>query len=122
MTTDNVTHLFRASITAEPGSRLEQLQEARAALKASVDAGQVELKNLTDAIKVELTQLAPGHRKITLQGTASAPALSLTYVESWRLNTKALKADPVGVQYYAKYAEQSGSWVLKDVTREGDSE
>lgn len=101
-------------VAAEPGSRLEQLQAAYPAAKAAADEAAAQLKAITDAVKLELTQAAPeGSAKIELRGTDQAPALRLTYSESWRVDARKLKAeDP---ETYVRYAKKSGAWTLRPV-------
>lgn len=65
---------------------------------------------ITDAIKLELTQAAPEDRKIALVGNAGS-TLRLTYVESWWIDSRKLKAeDP---ETYVQYARKSGTWTLR---------
>jgi hypothetical protein len=48
---------------------------------------------------------------MTLAGPPGMPALSLTYVESWRLDSKRLKEeDP---RKYVQYAKKSAHWELR---------
>lgn len=98
-------------VQPEPGSRLEDLHSRYAVIKATADAAAKQLKDLTDAIKLELSQAAPeGASSIALTGEAGPP-LRLNWVTSWRLDSRKLKAeDP---ETYVRYAKQSGSWVLK---------
>jgi hypothetical protein len=101
-------------VAPQAGTRLEQLHAAYADAKAAADEANANLKTITDALKVELTQAAPGSRRITLQGP-TGPALGLTYSESTRINTRAIKpvldqiktADPA---QYARLMTTSGSW------------
>lgn len=107
------------TVTAEPGSRLEQLHEAYAGAKAAADETAKQLKAITDAIKLELTQAAPeGTAKVQLTG--SAPPLRLQWVESWRVDARRLKAeDP---ETYVRYAKKSGTWQLKTGSGGGTAE
>lgn len=99
------------TVTPQAGTRLEQLHAAYADAKAAADDAAAKLKAVTDAIKVELTQAAPeGERKIELAGQAG-PVLRLTYSESWRLDSKRLKAEHP--ETWVRYAKKSGSWTLK---------
>jgi hypothetical protein len=101
-----------ARVETPHGSRLEQLHEAYAGAKAAAEEATTRLKAITDALKVELTQAAPeGASRIELVGEAG-PRLRLTYSESWRLDSRQLKAeDP---ETYVRYAKKSGSWTLKE--------
>lgn len=93
------------------GSRLDQLYAAYPEAKAAADAAAARLKDITDGIKLELTAAAPEARKIRLAG--NGPALQLAYTETWRLDSRKLKAeDP---ETYVRYAKQGCSWTLKQV-------
>lgn len=98
-------------VTAPAETRLAQLHAAYADAKARAEQAAADLKVITDGIKAELTAAAPeGSTKIELTGTG-APALRLSYVESWRFDSVGLKkADPAT---YVRFAKKSGSWVLK---------
>lgn len=101
-----------------PDSRLEQLHAQYATAKAEADRANEVLKAITDAIKLEVTQAAPdGEARIDLH-SAHGPALRLSYIESWRLDSKRLKADNPGI--YVKYAKKSGAWQLKAVAGGGE--
>lgn len=105
-------------VAAGTSSRLEQLHAAYPAAKAAADEAAAQLKAITDGIKVELTTAAPDARRIRLDG-ADGPTLQLTYAETWRLDSKRLKAeDP---ETYVRYAKQGGSWTLK-VAQGGEPE
>jgi hypothetical protein len=92
------------------GERLAQLHAQYELLKVEADEAAARLKACTDAIKLELTQQSPGHTKYRLPA-GPGPELTLTYVESWRVDARKLKAeDPLT---YVRYAKKSGSWTLK---------
>lgn len=101
-------------VTGEPGTRLEQLHAAHEQAKA--DAAAADLKALTDALKAELSAYVtsgPGRPQVDLVPPAGAGyrPLRLSYVESWRVDARKLKAeDP---ETYVRYAKKSGAWVLK---------
>lgn len=98
-------------VQPQPGSRLEQLQAVYADAKARADEASAQLKAITDAIKTELTALAPiGETRIALQSEAG-PRLRLTYSEAWRLDSKRLKAEVP--ETWVRYAKKSGSWTLR---------
>lgn len=93
-------------------SRLAQLHAEYAAAKAAADGANEKLKAITDAIKVELTNTDPNQRRFELvpANGVEAPALRLTYTETWRFDsTKFKKDDP---ETYVRYAKKSGSWRL----------
>jgi hypothetical protein len=97
----------------EPGSRLEDLLATYAHLKPQADEAATRLKSVTDAIKAELQALAPDATRIEVAHEALPQALRLSYIESWSLDTKALKAeDPVT---YVRFARKGGKWELRGV-------
>ncbi|GAA5154680.1 hypothetical protein GCM10023340_38650 [Nocardioides marinquilinus] len=106
----------RLTVTPDGESRLAQLHALYPDLKAAADDAASKLKAVTDAIKVELTQLAPEERRFELAGPADSrtPALQLTYVESQRVDSRRLKAEQPAV--YAAYSKPSGSWTLRPAT------
>lgn len=97
-------------VNYEPGSKLEQLHAEYHRRKAVADSAAKELKGIVDALKVELTVAAPDQPKVELHGEAGRP-LALSYVESWRMDTKKLKAEQPLI--YVTYASKSGSWKLE---------
>lgn len=99
--------------TVEPGSRLEGLLAAYAELKPAADEAAARLKTVADALKVELTARHPGAPQVEVAHEALAAPLRLTYVESWRLDTKRLKAE--NPETYVRYATKGGSWQLRAV-------
>lgn len=97
-------------VNYEPGSRLEQLHAEYVEAKAAAAEAESRAKAATEALKLELTEAAPGAAKVELAGSAG-PRLSLGYVETWRFDsTKFKKDNPVT---YVQYAKKSGSWVLR---------
>lgn len=107
----------RPPLTVQPrsNSRLAQLHAAYADTKAAVDDATEQLKAITDAIKLELTQLDANERRFELvpaRGIAARP-LQLTYVESWRLDSTRMKKEEPEV--YVRFAKKSGSWRLAPV-------
>lgn len=97
-----------------PDSRLEQLLAVYAELKPQADETATRLKGITDAIKSELQASHPHAQRVEVAHPALPEALRLSYVESWRLDTKQLKADKPEV--YVAYAQKSGSWQLRGVS------
>lgn len=101
----------RQLISAQPGSRLEALLASYEAEKAASDEASARFRNVTDAIKAEATHLFPGATALTLAGGPGMPVLAITWVESWRVDTKAMKeSDPLT---YVRYAKKSGHWELR---------
>lgn len=100
-------------VVAAEGTRLEQLHASYADLKAASDEAAKRLKSVTDAIKAELAAAEPGQERVELRGQ-SGPPLRMTYVESWRLDSKRLKAEHLDV--WVRYAVKGGSWQLRPVS------
>lgn len=97
-------------INYEPGSRLEQLHAAYLQAKAEASEAADRAKAATDALKVEMTDAAPGVTSLELAGSAG-PSLHLGYVETWRFDSTRFKKDDPDT--YVRYAKKSGSWVLR---------
>ena len=109
-----------AQVRPEAGSKLEQLHAEWADAKAAADAAAARLKQITDSIKSELTEAAPGAPRVQLV-SPHGPALGLTYSESWRIDTPRLKREQP--ELYVAYAKKSGSWrlaALRNSTEDGD--
>lgn len=97
-----------------PGSRLEDLLAVYAHLKPQADELTARLKDVTDAIKSELRTTRPDSTRIDVTHPALPQALRLSYVESWRIDTKRLKAE--SPLTYATFATKSGKWELRGVS------
>lgn len=106
-------------IQAEPQGRLEALAAAYAEAKPAAEAAEAYLKQITDAIKVELANAAPGALKVDLASPVLAAPLRLQARTSWRLDTKRLKAE--APETYVQYAVQSTAWELRAVPGGGAS-
>lgn len=102
-----------AQATVPPGSRLEDLLATYAQLKPQADELAERLKAVTDAIKAELSAAAPGAQRVDVAHPVLAQPLRLSYVESWRLDTKRLKAE--APETYVRYAVKGGKWELRGV-------
>lgn len=121
--TENVPEALTEQQAPEPpltivpgvGSRLSQLHAAYTDAKAAADEAASRLKGITDSIKAELTAQAPNKTRLVLK-SGNGPALALTYAESWRVDTKRLKAENPLV--YVTYAVKGGSWSLRAVRGE----
>lgn len=100
-------------VVASEGTRLEQLHAQFADAKSAAKEADDRLKAITDGIKAELAAAEPGQGKVELRSPVGPP-LRMTYVESWRMDTKRLKAERPDV--YVSYAVQGGSWQLRAVT------
>lgn len=102
-------------VEAKPGSRLEDLLVTYALLKPQADEIADRLDTVKAAIKAEMAAAAPeGSQKIDVAHEALPNALRLSYVESWRIDTKKLKAvDPAT---YVRWAVKGGKWELRGVS------
>lgn len=108
-----MTEIIPEVAVVTPGSRLEDLLATYARLKPEADELASRLKSITDAIKAELTSAVPGAQKIDVTHPALATPLRLSYVESWTLDTKRIKAeDP---ETYVRFARKGGRWELRGV-------
>jgi hypothetical protein len=105
-------------VIVSPGkdTRLEQLHASYADAKARADEAATQLKVITDAIKSEIQTQTPGVQRFELRSQVGPP-LALTYVESWRLDSKRLKAEHPLV--YVTYAKKSSSWTLRAISAGG---
>lgn len=111
----NLDDLVKRPFTVVPpaDSRLEQLHAQYATAKAEADRANEILDAIKDAIKLEVTQLAPdGEQKIDLR-SEHGPALRLAYSETWRFDSTRFKKD--NPEAYVRYAKKSGSWSLRTV-------
>jgi hypothetical protein len=102
-----------AVVRPDSDSRLSQLAAGYTDAKAAADAAAARLKEITDAIKVELTNAAPGVTKVDLVHDSLASPLRLQAKTSWRLDTPKLKENEPEI--YVRYAKQSTSWELRAV-------
>lgn len=99
------------TVHAEAGSKLEQLHALYDTLKAEADAATKKVKVVTDAIKLELTQLDADERRFELTSSVEgARPLRLAYVESWRIDSAKMKTEEP--ETYVRFAKKSGSWRL----------
>lgn len=113
MTTATTTAGAPASIEPSPGSRLDALAAAYAQAKPAADAAAARLKEITDAIKVELTTAAPGSTQVDLHSSELERPLRLSARTSWRLDTNRLKAEAPNL--YVRFAERRTVWDLRAV-------
>jgi hypothetical protein len=103
--------LARAQV--EPGSRLEDLLATYAHLKPQADELAERLDLVKAGIRAELQAQAPNALKIEVAHEALPQALRLSYIESWSLDTKKLKAEDPAL--YVRYARKGGRWELRGV-------
>lgn len=103
----------RVTIRPVPNSRLEQLLAQYEQAKAAADEAGKTLKAITDGIKLELTNAAPGATSIDVTGELLTRPLRLHAKESWRVDAKKLKAEDPAT--YVRYATKSVVWELRAV-------
>lgn len=97
---------------AERFPRLAALVAMYDAAKSAADAAAATLKTITDGIKAETSAAIPGGTDFTIISGALAHPLTLQYVVSNRVDTKALRA-MLTAEQYASLTKPSGSWTLK---------
>lgn len=110
---------WHSVVVPEPGSRLEALAEAYAIAKPAVDAAKASLEEITDALKLELTNAAPGATRVDLNAPVLDAPLRLAARTAWRLDTTRLKAELP--ETYVRYAKQSTYWELRAIANRGRS-
>jgi hypothetical protein len=99
-------------IVAPQGSRLEQLLDQLEDARARVDEAEAFAKSVSDSIKAEVVpQAPPGTTAIVCAGTAYRPEWVIRWTESWRLDSKRLKAE--NLVTWVKYAVKGGTWKLE---------
>lgn len=109
-----------AHVHPQPDSKLGRLCSAYKLAKPRADEAKRALEQITDAIKVALTEVAsedPAYQQgepVVLAADVLDAPLRMSYVKSWYLDTKALKEqDPYT---YVKWAKERGVWKLAQVT------
>lgn len=100
-------------VAVEPGTRLADLLAMYDHLKAQADEAGQRFDTVKNAIKAELAAAAPGAPQVDVAHSALTQPLRLSYVESWRLDAKRMKAE--APETYVRYAAKSGSWQLRGV-------
>lgn len=96
-----------------PDTRLAQLCSQYELAKAEAAKAAESLKAITDGIKAELANAAPGATDVRYESPDLGQALRLTAVESWRVDAKKLKAE--APETYVRYAKKSTAWRLEAV-------
>jgi hypothetical protein len=94
-----------------PFFQLGDLRREYAEAKAAADAAEERRKAASDKLKGALSEATNNAYRVSLHVDGYRP-LNLTYVESWRLDTKALQAQHPAV--YVEFAKRSGSWRLEE--------
>lgn len=104
-------------VSPESGSKLEQLHALYQTLKERSEVASKELKAVTDALKVEMTNAAPeGSTRVVLEGS-DGPRLALAYSERQTVDSRRLRREQPAI--YGAYLTTSGSWSLR-VAKDGD--
>jgi hypothetical protein len=101
-------------VVPDSDSRLEQLAAQYDQAKAEAAKATEALTAITNAIKLELTNAAPGANDIRLDSPELAQPLRLFAVSSWRVDAKKLKAE--APEIYVRYATKSTAWQLRAVS------
>lgn len=99
-------------ITAQPGSRLEQLIASYGPLRAAAEEAAAHFEACKEAIKTEATA-AGTSADYVVTGSPGLPALRVAYRRGWRLDTKRLKEEEP--ETYVRYAVETGRWELREV-------
>ncbi len=101
------------AVTAQPGSRLEELLAAYEPLKAAAEEAAERFKSLTDAIKNEITAACPdGTARVSIAGTPGLPRLTMAWIKSWRVDSRKLKEEQPYL--WVKYSKESSYWELRE--------
>jgi hypothetical protein len=101
-------------VRPEPDSRLAQLAASYTDARAAADAAAERLKAITDGIKRELTDTAPGATRVDLVHDSLAAPLRMQAKSSWRLDTARLKTEQP--ETYVRYARQVTAWELRAIS------
>lgn len=99
--------------TETPDTRLAQLAAQYDLAKAEAAKAAEALKAITDGIKAELANAAPGETDVRLESPELEKPLRLSAVTSWRVDATKLKAE--APETYVRYAKQSTAWRLDAV-------
>ena len=102
-------------VIPETDTRLAQLLAQYDLAKAEADKAAETLRAITDAVKVELVNAAPGAHDIRVESPDLARPLRLFAVESWRVDAKKLKAE--APETYVRFAKKSTAWQLRAVSQ-----
>ena len=102
-----------ATVWAPQGSRLAQLAAEYAQVKPAADAASARLREIGEAIKVELRDREPYATAIHLIGVGLACPLVLRAKTSWRVDVKRLREYEPAT--YVKWARSHTVWELREV-------
>lgn len=101
------------TIHVESDSNLGRLCAAYTLAKPRADAAAKQLEQIVDAIKLELSNAAPGDPSVVCTADVLERPLRLQYRESWYLDAKRMRTeDPV---LYVQWAKKRSAWSLGTV-------
>jgi hypothetical protein len=104
-------------VSPQPNTRLDDLTALYEDAKRDAAAAAERLKTITDALKAELADVAPGAPTVDLRSPYLVAPLRLQAKTQWRVDTKALKEkDP---ETYVQYAKQVTYWELRALPSSG---
>lgn len=99
-----------STIHPEPDSNLGRLCAAYKLVKPRADDAAKQLEQIVDAIKVELTNAAPGETSVMCTADVLDRPLRMQYRENWYLDAKRMRTeDPV---LYVRWAKKRCVWAL----------
>lgn len=101
-------------VAAEAGSRLAQLHAERATLAPAVKAGTERLKEINDAIKVELVTARPDADEMVLTTPGVEKGLRLYAKATSRFDSTRFKADHPDT--HEAYTNRGVAWELREQT------
>lgn len=102
------------TVTAQPGSRLEELLASYEPAKAAAEEAAERFRAVTDAIKAETAAACPdGTTRASLAGAPGLPRLKMTWLTPWRFDSKRFREEQPAM--YVKYEKQGGFWEIRQV-------
>jgi hypothetical protein len=112
MTEQELSHYVPITVTAPPGSRLEQLLASYESTKAAAEEAKSRYEALTDAVKAELDAATPeGTQEIVLTGSPGLPQLKMTWRSPYRFDVKKFRAEHP--RLYVQYEVKGGHWEMR---------
>ena len=98
-------------LAASSDAELEQLMSEYRYRKTKVAEETERLDVVKSRLKARLQEAANGAEKVLLHAEGGKP-VSLTYKESWRLDSARLKKENPAV--WVQYAKKTGNWELRE--------
>jgi hypothetical protein len=100
-------------VTAQPGSRLEELLAMYESAKAEAAEAKSRFDGITSGLKAEIAAACPdGTTRASLTGAPGLPRLRMTWLTPWRFDSKTFKEEQPYL--YVKYSKQGGHWDLRE--------